>query len=302
MKRLTYLLVAALVLGIPSAHAAKITPGSSCKSAGQKATYKGKSYTCIKLGKKLYWDNGVPSKKANTSLLDTPASCNVAVPFWRIEEPKLWFDDKDVWVSAMLVNASIKYMATDVNVYIDYSDDYGVLKREKIVIPKLFPGQTLEFGTGAIFDDGKFPTDVSFRSTCKSKKWKQYKVITGKSSVSLEKDYDDFTTSINGVNREVVETWVTLRSKIIIDNVFNQDLECSDTKCNFGFYGTFKDSFGNTYGGVASDGFSESWANDIEPGGTGLIDLQVTTVFLDLPLYPWLSRVTQFQYTLIPKF
>ena len=290
-----------LTLSLPSAHAAKVTPGSSCKSAGQKATYKGKSYTCIKLGKKLYWDNGVPSKKTSTSLLDTPASCNVAVPFWRIEEPRLWFDDKDVWVSAMLVNASIKFMATDINVYIDYSDNYGVIKREKIVVPKLFPGQTLEFGTGAIFTDGKFPTEVNFRSTCKSKEWKKYKVITGKASVNLEQFDEELSTNIKGVNRDIVETWVTLRSKIIIDNVFNQDLECS-SKCNFGFYGTFKDSFGNTYGGVAGDILGESWANDIEPGGIGLIDLQVVTIFTDLPLYPWLSRVTQFEYTLIPKF
>jgi len=301
VKRLILLLVTVLTLSLPSAHAAKVTPGSSCKSAGQKATYKGKSYTCIKLGKKLYWDNGVPSKKTSTSLLDTPASCNVAVPFWRIEEPRLWFDDKDVWVSAMLVNASIKFMATDINVYIDYSDNYGVIKREKIVVPKLFPGQTLEFGTGAIFTDGKFPTEVNFRSTCKSKEWKKYKVITGKASVNLEQFDEELSTNIKGVNRDIVETWVTLRSKIIIDNVFNQDLECSN-KCNFGFYGTFKDSFGNTYGGVAGDILGESWANDIEPGGIGLIDLQVVTIFTDLPLYPWLSRVTQFEYTLIPKF
>ena len=67
MKRLSYILVAFLILGVPTAYAATITPGTACKSAGQKATYKGKSYTCIKLGKKLYWDNGVPIKKPNTS-------------------------------------------------------------------------------------------------------------------------------------------------------------------------------------------------------------------------------------------
>lgn len=301
MRRLISLLVTVIVLGLPSAHAAKVTPGSSCKSAGQKATYKDMTYTCIKLGKKLYWDNGVKTKKTNTSLLNLPASCNIAVPFWRIEEPRLWYDDKDVWVSAMVVNASLKYMATEVNIYIDYSDNYGTLQRDKILVPKLFPGQALEFGSRAFFTDGKSPTDVSFRTTCKSKEWKKYKVITGKSSVSLEQYDDEFETRIKGVTRDVVETWVTLQSKIIITNVFNQDLECSDTGCNFGVYGTFKDSFGNTYGGVASNIWAVSF-NGIEPGGTGFLDMSVELVFLDLPLYPWLSRVTQFEYTLIPKF
>jgi hypothetical protein len=38
--------------------AAKVTPGSTCKRVGSQEVYKGKIYTCIKLGKKLYWNNG----------------------------------------------------------------------------------------------------------------------------------------------------------------------------------------------------------------------------------------------------
>ncbi len=52
------LAVAMLVSAIPNANAI-ITPGSKCSKAGVKQTYKGKVYTCIKLGKKLYWNNGV---------------------------------------------------------------------------------------------------------------------------------------------------------------------------------------------------------------------------------------------------
>lgn len=303
MKRLTYILVVSLVLGIPAAQAAKITPGTSCKTAGQKATFNGKAYTCIKLGKKLYWDNGVPTKKPSTSVLDIAASCNVAVPSWRMELSDLWLDYRDVWFSAMLVNASIKNMATDVNVYVEYIDSFGVFKRDKIVVPKLFPGQALEFGGGAIFTEGKYPTDVNIRTTCKSTPWKQYKVITGKSSVSLEQLTEEFSgQNYGGKRRDITQTDVTLKTKIIIDNVFDRALTCNSGKCNFGLYGTFKDAFGNTFGGVSTDYLSESFEDEIEPGETGYINLQLGPLLTDVPLYPWLSRVTRFEYTLVPKF
>ena len=41
----------------PTAHA--VTAGSSCTKKGSTVTQSGKKYTCIALGKKLYWDNGV---------------------------------------------------------------------------------------------------------------------------------------------------------------------------------------------------------------------------------------------------
>jgi hypothetical protein len=77
MKRLgiSILLVASLVVGaLPTASAA-ITPGSKCSKSGIKQTYKGKIYTCIKLGSKLYWNNGVkvpvstPSPKVLNEIL-----------------------------------------------------------------------------------------------------------------------------------------------------------------------------------------------------------------------------------------
>ena len=64
MKRLVgYLLVILFTLSVsaPLAHSA-VTPGSKCTKAGLKQVYKGKTYTCIKLGKKLYWNNGVVVK------------------------------------------------------------------------------------------------------------------------------------------------------------------------------------------------------------------------------------------------
>ncbi|MBU3692620.1 MAG: hypothetical protein FGM47_03770, partial [Candidatus Nanopelagicaceae bacterium] len=36
-----------------------VKPGASCKKVGQKTVSKGKTYTCIKSGKKLIWNKGV---------------------------------------------------------------------------------------------------------------------------------------------------------------------------------------------------------------------------------------------------
>ena len=65
MKRLmiaVLLTLSLVVSALPIANAA-VTPGSKCSKAGVKQTYKGRIYTCIKLGSKLYWNNGVIQKK-----------------------------------------------------------------------------------------------------------------------------------------------------------------------------------------------------------------------------------------------
>lgn len=80
------LLVITFLVNSPSSFAAKVTPGTVCKKAGTQERYNGKTYTCIKLGKKLYWDNGKrtstsptspsvqPSPSATTSASPTPSA------------------------------------------------------------------------------------------------------------------------------------------------------------------------------------------------------------------------------------
>jgi len=67
MKRLliifTVISTILMVTVIPAQGA--VTPGTKCAKAGTKQVFKGKTYTCIKLGKLLYWNNGV--------LIATPA-------------------------------------------------------------------------------------------------------------------------------------------------------------------------------------------------------------------------------------
>jgi hypothetical protein len=75
MKR--YLGSALLVLSLfaftlPSANAA-VTPGSKCSKVGKTQTYKNKVFTCIKLGKKLYWNNGVKGDKPTPIKSQAPA-------------------------------------------------------------------------------------------------------------------------------------------------------------------------------------------------------------------------------------
>jgi len=74
MKRLL-VYVLAVVLIIPStistAHSA-VTAGTKCSKAGTKQVYKGKVFTCIKLGSKLYWNNGVLQSSVKPSVQPSP--------------------------------------------------------------------------------------------------------------------------------------------------------------------------------------------------------------------------------------
>lgn len=71
-----------IVSALPSSNAA-VTPGAKCSKAGMKQTYKGKVYTCIKLGKKLYWNNGTkvvtPKPTSTPSASTSTASTRVVI-------------------------------------------------------------------------------------------------------------------------------------------------------------------------------------------------------------------------------
>jgi hypothetical protein len=65
--------------------ASKITPGSPCKKNDRQVIYKNKIYTCIKLGKKFYWDNGSayalsPKPTASAIVSATPAPAQSISP------------------------------------------------------------------------------------------------------------------------------------------------------------------------------------------------------------------------------
>jgi hypothetical protein len=68
-------LLAALALTLiptDAVSAQKVTAGSACKVSNQKIDYLGKTYTCIKFGKKLIWSKGVLVVKATPKPSTTP--------------------------------------------------------------------------------------------------------------------------------------------------------------------------------------------------------------------------------------
>jgi hypothetical protein len=58
-KLLTIFLSLSVAFSLMTEASAAVTPGATCSKAGIKQIYKGKTYTCIKSGKKLVWDKGV---------------------------------------------------------------------------------------------------------------------------------------------------------------------------------------------------------------------------------------------------
>ena len=67
-KIIALILTASLSLvGIGFAQAANPKAGTKCSTANQKVTYSGKTFTCVKKGKSLVWDAGVPVAKPATS-------------------------------------------------------------------------------------------------------------------------------------------------------------------------------------------------------------------------------------------
>lgn len=96
-------LVCALAFsGLSTVYAANPKAGASCTKLGSKQSYKGKTFTCIKSGKKSVWNKGVvviaapkpsatptsspsagPSPSSNTSQTTTPSPTPTPVPTYR---------------------------------------------------------------------------------------------------------------------------------------------------------------------------------------------------------------------------
>jgi len=56
---LTIFFCSIITFSLTSEASAAVTPGAGCSKAGIRQIYKGKTYTCIKSGKKLVWNKGV---------------------------------------------------------------------------------------------------------------------------------------------------------------------------------------------------------------------------------------------------
>lgn len=117
------------ILIVPPVSNAAVIPGTKCSKSGLKQTHKGKIYTCIKLGKKLYWNNGVrivtskpsptqpssPSPKPSSSEAKTGGSINNLSAVWREAPlgPELVFSfDVDLNLPENATLTSFEYVLT----------------------------------------------------------------------------------------------------------------------------------------------------------------------------------------------
>jgi hypothetical protein len=89
MKKILRITALALSLALVTSNAyAAVKAGSACSNAGMKNVVAGKTYTCVKSGKKLVWDKGVfirgdkPSTIANPipKITKAPQSISVVLP------------------------------------------------------------------------------------------------------------------------------------------------------------------------------------------------------------------------------
>jgi hypothetical protein len=77
LKTLAFVLIFTLI-PVAAFSAAKVKPGSKCKTANQKITYQNKTYTCLKSGKVLKWSQGVPVVKPNAAATKVPSPAGSA--------------------------------------------------------------------------------------------------------------------------------------------------------------------------------------------------------------------------------
>lgn len=303
MKRsvIPIVLFLSLIVSVMPSASASVTPGTKCSKVGAKQTFKGKTYTCIKLGSKLYWNNGVSVDKTEATPPGVPATCKI------LEEKSTSLisqvDKKgelsgSILYTGKLQNLSPVNMATNVIVYFDWFDSLGQYYREKITIARLLPGQILEFGHTSYWDSksggwDKRPDYIEMKSSCKSQAFKTKKMlISGKGIVKPESGIIDELDGVVTIQWEVI-------SDFLVTNSFDRALYCDQVGCNFGLYVVYKDSFGNVIAGSLNQGL---YMAEIEPGDSGVMSSSILVYFDNLPVDQLLSRVTRYEYTLVPNF
>ena len=74
------LVITIFASSLSSALANTPKPGVSCIKIGITKDYKGKTYKCIKSGKKLVWNKGVVIKRAAPAVTPTPTPTPVVTP------------------------------------------------------------------------------------------------------------------------------------------------------------------------------------------------------------------------------
>jgi len=112
-RQIAFVTVVALLLTLPlTPSQAAVKAGDTCKKAGVKSVASGKTFTCIKSGKKFVWDKGVAVTKpsAGSTPSATPSATPTPAPTPEIVYATLW--EKYKW-SKPTSSASIATAATE---------------------------------------------------------------------------------------------------------------------------------------------------------------------------------------------
>ena len=162
MKNLVgYLLGTLLALSVtaPLAQAA-VAPGTKCSKVGTKQVYKGKTYACIKLGKNLYWNNGVkvasPNPTKNFTPSPAPAPSSSSIPNVLPVLSETYFGQKSTirgvfadncWYAKKASNSSSKISVAVRQVSEVIGPDGTVKGSIWWMIPSLLPGESNWFSS-----------------------------------------------------------------------------------------------------------------------------------------------------------
>jgi hypothetical protein len=284
--------------------AAAVIPGSTCNKAGIKQVYKKKTFTCIKLGKKLYWDNGVSTEGKSSSKKVIPATCTIQNLDTRsILTPGIMNADGIFMFSADITNSSNSQVATQVKIYVEWYDNVGISFKKTLVIPRVYPGQKIDFGSQDTFQNGggknkDFPDEpirINLRSSCKSVALDSKELINGKFPI------------LSGIAPVIVEDFsddlvstIIVSASLILTNIFEKDMVISnevnlESNRKVNIYGVFKDKFGNILGGYTE--YVRGDLQTLEKGDTARIDLYLLE--LSDPESDFTDRVATFTYTII---
>jgi hypothetical protein len=255
--------------------ATKVSAGTNCPKIGATQIYKGKLYTCIKLGKNLFWNNGKKISQNSKNRKSIQATCEIH-NFEVRNFPELGISNTDgkIIFAADIFNTSTTDVATDVKIYVQWFDDVGLNYKKILQIPRIYPGQKIEFGDSDLYSytDKSFPREpnrVELRSTCKSVPLTakelaagSFPILSGEAPVTVQKF------------REENDLIISVSTSFVMTNIFDKDMELSGEiypgQIAVRIYGVIKDKFGNVL--IGYSGFVGEGAQILEPGETTRID------------------------------
>jgi hypothetical protein len=141
------------LIPVAAVSAQKITPGSTCKVLKQKVVYQDKTYTCVKSGKKIVWNQGVAVKKPTPT--PTPTAAPTPVPVTLSALPTNYGDTKQPeFVSGVQTPQEI-----------DLSQNTGQIKLTVVLRDDLNSIQPFFFGLRRVDLGNSFVGNTIFRTS-----------------------------------------------------------------------------------------------------------------------------------------